>query len=336
MNLPKVSVIMSVYNGARYLREAIDSILGQTYTDFEFLIIIDGSIDNSVDIIESYGDPRIRLFHNKTNLGLTKALNKGLRLARGEYIARMDADDISLPQRLEKQIEFLDRDRDVGICGTFIKTIGSVDGIWEYPMDDAYIRSKMIFANSFAHSSVLLRASILKEHKIFYDESFRFSQDYELWVRLSSYTKLANLKDILVFHRTHKESVGTVHNGLQEDTASRVRLAQINKLGIYPCQEEIILHNDLSNRNFKNQQDFVQASRNWLQKLHKTNCAMKYYQELAFTNVLAERWYMVCRRAQKLGPWTWKTFWSSPLSSFTNLPLKNKIGFASKCILRVQ
>lgn len=333
---PKVTVLMSVYDGTKYLREAIDSILGQTYTGFEFLIINDGSTDDSFDIIESYGDPRIRVFHNKTNLGLTKALNKGLRLARGEYIARMDADDISLPQRLEKQIEFLDRNQDIGICGTFTETIGSVDGIWKYPMDHAYIRSRMIFANSFAHSSVLLRTSILKEHKIFYDESFRFSQDYELWVRLSRHTKFANLPDILVLHRVHNESVGTAHNRLQEETASRVRLAQIKKLAIYPCQEEVILHNDLSNRNFKSQRNFVQASHNWLQKLHKANCAMKLYQEPAFSEVIAERWYRVCRKAQKLGPWTWKTFWSSPLSSFTNLPLKNKIGFASKCILRVQ
>jgi hypothetical protein len=194
----------------------------------------------------------------------------------------------------------------------------------------------MIFANSFAHSSVLLRTSILKEHKIFYDESFRFSQDYELWVRLSRYTKLANLLDILVSHRVHKESVGTAHNRLQEETASRVRLAQIKKLAIYPCQKEVILHNDLSNRNFKSQRDFVQASQNWLQKLHKANCAMKLYQEPAFSEVIAERWYRVCRKGQKLGPWTWKTFWSSPLSSFINLPLKNRIGFASKCILRVR
>ncbi len=115
---PRVTVLMSVYNGEKYLREAIDSILNQTFKDFEFLIIDDGSTDSSADIIRSYTDFRIRLIQNEKNIGLTRSLNKGLKLAKGEYIARMDVDDISLPIRFEKQVSFLDKYEDVKLVGS--------------------------------------------------------------------------------------------------------------------------------------------------------------------------------------------------------------------------
>ena len=116
MKNTKVTVLMPVYNGEIYLKQAIESILHQTLSDFEFLIINDGSTDASVEIIQSIKDPSIRLLHNRTNLTLVPTLNKGLELARGEYVARMDCDDISLPERLAKQVEFMDRFRDVGVC----------------------------------------------------------------------------------------------------------------------------------------------------------------------------------------------------------------------------
>ena len=126
---PKVTVLMPVYNGEKYLKEAITSILLQTFDDFEFLIINDGSSDASVDIIQSFRDPRIRLVHNDTNIGLIATLNKGLKLAHGKYVARMDQDDISLPRRLEKQTYFMDNNPDVGVCGTWIKLFMGLDYI---------------------------------------------------------------------------------------------------------------------------------------------------------------------------------------------------------------
>jgi glycosyltransferase involved in cell wall biosynthesis len=121
--MPRISVVMSVYNGEKYLRQAIESILQQTYTDFEFIIIDDGSTDSSREIIQSYDDKRIRLVINEQNIGLTKSLNKGIRLAKGEFIARMDADDISLPQRFEKQVAYLDSHPEVGVLGTYANII---------------------------------------------------------------------------------------------------------------------------------------------------------------------------------------------------------------------
>ena len=118
MNEPMVTVLMAVYNGEKFLKEAMESILTQTFTDFEFLIINDGSTDNSVKIIEEFNDPRIRLIHNEKNLKLIASLNKGISLAKGKYIARMDCDDISMPYRLEKEVDFLENSLEYGLVGT--------------------------------------------------------------------------------------------------------------------------------------------------------------------------------------------------------------------------
>ena len=136
---------MSVYNGAPYLHEAIKSILGQTWSDFEFIIINDGSTDDSLQIINSFNDPRIIVI-DQENIGLADSLNKGLDLAQGDLIARMDADDISLPYRLQKQIEFMINHPMVGVCGSWVKTVGGAEEtVWSYPEKDEDIKATMIF-----------------------------------------------------------------------------------------------------------------------------------------------------------------------------------------------
>ena len=179
---PKVSVIMSVYNGEKYLREAIDSILNQTFKDFEFLIINDGSTDSSREIILSYDDPRIRLIDNKKNIGLTRSLNKGIQLARGEYIARQDADDISLPERFMKQVKYLDGHRNVGLLGCGVAVIDERNAEvkrWEIKRDNQYA-----LINSIAHGSVMIRAHCLKEVGG-YRKELKYVQDKDLWYRLA-------------------------------------------------------------------------------------------------------------------------------------------------------
>jgi len=184
MKNPKVTVLMSVYNGEKYLNEAIDSILGQTFKDFEFLIIDDGSTDSSLDIIKSYTDTRIRLVRNEQNSGLTKSLNKGLGLAHGEYIARMDVDDISLPKRLETQMKVLEATlADICFCRSiFINEINGKENIWK-EKDWLFTRWRGLFENEYGlHSAVMFRRkSILRIGG--YDKSFIRAQDYELWDR---------------------------------------------------------------------------------------------------------------------------------------------------------
>ncbi len=186
--LPKVSVVMSVYNDATYLGQAIESILDQTLTNFEFLIINDGCTDGSRAIISSFDDPRIRLIVNETNLGLPTSLNKGIEFARGEYIARQDADDVSLPDRLAEQQTFLDTHRDVAVVGcwwTRIDLDGDEFTRCEIPDDDAIIKAKLIRDNvKFPHGSSMFRKEPF-EYVGGYHPDFHFTQDLDLWLRLA-------------------------------------------------------------------------------------------------------------------------------------------------------
>lgn len=206
---PIITVLISVYNGEKYLCEAIDSILNQTFKDFEFLIINDVSTDNSKKIILSYDDKRIRYFENKKNLGLTKSLNNGLKIAKGEYIARQDADDVSAPERLEKQLRFLDSYSDYAVVGSFTKIIDEKSKViyrLKRPIYFPEIKRALMIDNCITHGSVMIRKKCLLEIG-FYDEDMNRSQDYELWLRLSEQYKLANLPKYLYSWRQHEESI---------------------------------------------------------------------------------------------------------------------------------
>jgi glycosyltransferase involved in cell wall biosynthesis len=210
---PKVTVLMSVYNGERYLNEAVDSILAQTFTDFEFLIIDDASTDLTPEILRSYDDPRIRIVTNEENLGLTKSLNKGIALARGEYIARMDADDVSFIVRLERQVEFMEKNADIGVLGSnyqYIDESGYPKGVVSTSLDPELTRWELLFLNPLAHPTVLMRTALMRSVQG-YDETFRFSQDYELWCRLTKITQLAKLQDVLLYLRSSKLNISHRH-----------------------------------------------------------------------------------------------------------------------------
>ena len=212
--MPKVTVLMPVYNGDRFLREAIESILNQTFEEFEFLIINDGSIDNTREIILSYDDPRIRLVDNNCNLGLIRSLNKGLELAEGQFIARQDADDISEPERLAQQVAFLETHPEVALVGTWYKEIdsqGKLIGECKLPCDCTQIRWELLFYCTFAHPSVMLQKSTIIKQIGFYSKAALHTEDYELWCRIARCFPVANLDKHLVRYRIHANSVTGIH-----------------------------------------------------------------------------------------------------------------------------
>jgi glycosyltransferase involved in cell wall biosynthesis len=209
---PRVTVLMSVYNGERFLAEALESILAQTWTDFEFLIINDGSTDRSRKIILSYGDPRIRLLDNPTNIGLTKSLNRGLELARGDMIARQDADDLSHPARLSKQVAFLEEHPEVALLGTRASLIDA----WGRYLPDLLTRRattangikwQLMVYTPFVHTSVMFRREIVWTKLGGYKEDFKRRQDYEFWSRIAAAHAVANLPENLVKSRIQPDSL---------------------------------------------------------------------------------------------------------------------------------
>lgn len=331
-NDPSVTVLMPVYNGEQFLTQAIDSILKQTFSKFEFLIIDDGSIDSTAKILKSYIDPRIYLIHNQQNLGLVSSLNLGLKLARGQYVARMDADDISLPHRLYEQVKFMESHPEIAVCGSWVKTIGHPSGqIWDYPTDSGNILCQLLFECPLAHPTVILRKQNIEKEHFYYNETYRHAEDYELWVRASKKLTLANLGKVLLLYRCHDEQAVSQHAHQNQQLSDQLRLSQLKELGIHPSQDEIQLHQNISSWRFEKSKKSIHKIQIWLQKLDGVNKDSLTYPESSFSGVLGRRWFMVCLTSACLGIWSWQKFWQSPLSLAANLSWKERISFGIKC-----
>ncbi len=225
---PEISVVMSVFNSSKYLERAILSILNQTYKNFEFIIIDDGSVDNSLQIINRFSklDSRIVVIKQE-NKGLAHSLNIGIEISRGKYIARMDADDISFPDRLALQYKHMESNLDIGVLGTGAYMIDEDDRrIKRFKLfnskifistKDQKLKSELIYGSCFIHPSIILRKSILNNLKYVYDSNLRVSEDFDLWCRLSEYVKFENLAIILLEYRVHTKSM-TMSNTIDYKT----------------------------------------------------------------------------------------------------------------------
>ncbi|HWZ16328.1 MAG TPA: glycosyltransferase [Mucilaginibacter sp.] len=231
MNPPvvKVSVLMPVYNSEKYLHEAIESILNQTFQDFEFLIIDDASTDKSIEIIRSYADARITLIQKPVNTGYTESLNLGIGISKGEYIARMDSDDISLPTRLEKQIVFMQQNPSIILSGTNFEVLPTKE-IVITPSNHEDIKVGLLNQSCIAHPTVMLRKKALSDNDIRYDTADEPAEDYNLWVRLCKIGLLANLDEVLLRYRVHPDQTSHVQKALQEENANKARIKGIEQL----------------------------------------------------------------------------------------------------------
>jgi glycosyltransferase involved in cell wall biosynthesis len=289
---PLVSVIMPVYNAEKYLTEAIKSILTQTLTNFEFIIIDDGSTDGSLEIIRHFSleDHRIRLIKNDQNLGVADSLNKGIMAAGGIYIARMDADDISMPERLQKQTDFLRLNPEVGFCGSWVKAkFESRDMVWEYPISNEAIRCRLLFANSFAHPSVIFSRELFVKKRLFYNRAYETAEDYELWVRALGVTRAANVEEVLLVYRIHSHQVGVKNLNQQFMTTRDVHRVLIQNLGIDCSKKELDVHEILSFLKKPRNLTFIFDVEAWLQKLTRTNDRIGIYDHQILQEEISRR-----------------------------------------------
>ncbi|WP_167387479.1 glycosyltransferase family 2 protein [Paraburkholderia susongensis] len=202
-------MILPVFNGEAHIAEAIDSVLAQSMSDFELLVINDGSTDGTRAIVEAYAkrDARVVLF-NMPNRGIVAALNFGLERAGAEFIARMDADDIALPRRFEMQLAILKRDPAVVACGGDLLKFGAVTGSLRFPRNDLMCKTALLFGTCFGHPAVMLRTRTLRDHHLRYDARYEFAEDYHLWSVLARHGKLCNIAQPLVRYRIHDAQIG--------------------------------------------------------------------------------------------------------------------------------
>ena len=329
---PMITVLMPVFNGEKFLQKAIQSILDQTFTDFEFIIINDGSDDSTLEIINLFHDPRIRVCSNEFSLGLVKSLNIGIKLARGRYIARMDCDDISLPTRLITQFRFLSIHPEISVCGSWIKTIGAgVGEIRKYPLTSEDIQCELLFRSPLAHPSVMFNREKLQDNLI-YDERYEKAEDYELWVRLSQSFNLANINQVLLLYRCHNHQVSKTSTETQKALSNILRQAQIQKIGLQFTSDEINIHQRLSNGEIIGQSEFCFQGKIWLEKLYEFNQNNNIFSSHSFSKLLSTQLYILCSTFP-IGFYSWRIFWCSPLANYSTLNVLTVIKFFIKCLI---
>lgn len=240
---PLISVILPVYNGEKYLQRAVQSILDQTFKDFEILIIDDGSTDSSGEIVSSFKDDRIRYIKNSENLKLIKSLNKGLSLAKGQYIARMDGDDIAAPNRLELQLNYMSKNPDVAVLGTNVWIIDKNNRIIDtprfFPIESDEVFCRALKMSPLFHPTVMMRADILKENGG-YNDAFTHAEDYALWMKVIKKYKIANLPERLLYYRIHDLSVSKKYSSEQLESACRVLTDYLGDRSVL-CNRDFVL-----------------------------------------------------------------------------------------------
>lgn len=247
MEKPAVSIVMSVYNASPYLKECMDSILSQTFQDFELIIIDDGSTDNSAEIIQSYKD--VRIIFRTSKHDYINSLNMGINMARGKYVARMDADDIMFPDRLEKEFVFMEQHPDIDVCGSDVKIIGKSGYSLPVLANHKDIAACMVIQCPLFHPTVMMRME--KIHKVFggnnmcqlYDPEYKYAEDYALWAKLLKHQFIfANIEEKLVCYRLSDTQITSVHAKEMKKVGDKVRINMAEYVGeiLGQCNSEKI------------------------------------------------------------------------------------------------
>ena len=294
----QISIIMAAYNAEKYISESIESILDQTYKKFELIIINDGSTDGTLSLIKKFRDTRVILINNKNNLGKPISRNRGIKKARGEYIAIMDADDISLRYRLKSQINFKKSHKNIGACGSWAKTIGDSNYLLKHPTDPEEIKARLFFENTFVHSSVMFRRKLLDRFNLKYDTAYKKVQDYDLLTRCSFLFPLGNLPKILVIYRDTKNK--EYYQNSYQKYIDMIRRKNLKRLGIFNLKNlEIYKKICLLKKN--NSSSSVVNVSVLLKNIYQQNKELRIYPLNEFEEEISDRWANICMKSSGMG-----------------------------------
>jgi glycosyltransferase involved in cell wall biosynthesis len=333
VNTPLVSVVMSVYNSQSYLKEAIDSVLSQSYTNFEFIIINDGSTDNSLSIINSYNDKRIVFINNDCNKGLIYSLNKGLEIAKGEFIARMDSDDVSLPDRLRLQVQqFLSNPNAVIVGSDYFLLKGDNQKYIKNINDSDYQKAVLLFTPCFCHPTVMIK-NIFKENNIQYNANFIHAEDYKLWTDLYSFGDFMNVKKPLLKYRHHSLQVSNLKNESQLNISSLIRELYLKQLNFSLSQKQFEILNYIGNNFFISSKQILNEIEECLLHLYNQNKTHQKFNDNSFKRFMFKFWLDSCGNTN-LGLSAYFQFFKSSISSYCKLSFYNRMIFIAKCLIR--
>lgn len=284
--MPTISVIMPAYNVEKYIGKAIESILQQTFEDFEFIIIDDASTDKTHDIICTYHDKRIILIRNQMNLGVASCINKGLSIANSEFVARMDSDDISKPDRFKKQIDFMYANSKLGISGSHMEIIDDKGNLMKEhhkKIGDDAIKINLFFGHtSLAHPSIIIRKKILDKYHLRYDTAFRYAEDYDLYCRCSYFMALDNYPESLVQYRIHSDSVSQKYPSEQIIDAQTALYLHLRRLRLPFSLEDFKRHTQFAFSDESKINSSIQEISNWIDYLYIWNEKNNMFNRMLF------------------------------------------------------
>lgn len=322
-----VSIIMPAYNSEKYIGVAVESLLVQTFQDFEIIVINDCSTDKTVEKVSRFQDKRIKILHTPQNVGAAEARNLGLRYAQGKYIAFLDADDYAYPTRLEKQVSFLEKNAAIDLIGTWTEIAnerGEAINTFCLSLPVNHLPIKLLFQNCFALSSVMMRNRF---KDVNFDGSYAPAEDYEFWTKLVGRANFAILPKTLIRYLEHSQGISKVKEDKMRENVKRIITQQVLKLEIEMSEREYELHQQIAHLEFKTSREFLLLADSWLRKLLKANQKAKIYEEKNFALVLAEYWLKICLAHAYLGIVTLIYFFKSPLRQWLSIKYQFKLFF---------
>lgn len=294
---PIVSVVIPVFNAGPYLGEAIGSILGQTLRELELIIVDDCSTDGSLAVARSYeADPRVRVLANAQNRGRSFTDNYGAEYARGRYIAKMDADDVALPHRLQKQVDFLNDNPAIGLTSGFMQCFGESEILYKYPVSADDVRSFLLFNMPVANPAVMFRRTLLDEHGLRYDDTIQdtFGEDYEFIARAAQVVDVVNQPEILLRYRTLPKTVKADVHARRNAKANQIREKLLQGFGMPFTARELHVHNTIAYYPFTLGDISLAEVHDWLWKMQDYNQTRRYAAPAAMLKCVAERWFLTC------------------------------------------
>ncbi len=333
---PLVSVLLPVFNGGRYLDGALRTIACQTIRDLEIVIIDDGSTDDTASIIQRWAvkDRRIRALKNENNLGLIATLNLGLSRVRGDFVARMDADDECHPRRIEKQVNAMWRDPQVDVCGTWVARFNDLTAdIVQYPTTDANIRCDLIRSCPLAHPSVMMRRATIERLGLRYDPARLHAEDLALWATHRNDLVFANLPLVLTRLRKHADQVSHRFRAQQKATSAGIRRDLFVELGVDVTTRDSALHEAIISGEVEQDIGTLRSVDRWLRRLAKANHSRRSFPEPEFITVLGDLWAGACRRVSPHRARTYFVWESSPLARRSQMTWSHRMSIAGRSLL---
>lgn len=315
---PLVTVVLPTFHSGGTLADALASLRDQTYRNIDIIIVADEPTPRELEIIRDHSDRHLRtvMIQHPTRKGLVASLNEAFALASGKYIARMDADDISYPDRIRKQVEFMEANPDVGVCGTSV--IHEWNGISEYtlyPTNNASIIAMMMMLGcSIVHPSAMIRTDFIRTIPGPYRDTFKYAEDYDLWIRCIGLTKFHNLEEALLMYRSDGTNICSENKAAQDKQIDTLRALAAIAAG-FPLRGNLSLDE-------------------YLHRLHEVNYERAIIPRDSFNRILGETWYNICLLKANRGFVAWYLFWDSPISQYMPLSYFRKIKFLAACLIR--